>query len=77
MSPVRENTLLCATAALFPCLNAFSQVPLSLRNMIARSFGTEDAQDHITAAVVDLFEVLQLEIDANTEEVFQVHTSLL
>ena len=45
--------------------------------MIARSFGTEDAQDHITAAVVDLFEVLQLEIDANTEEVFQVHTSLL
>lgn len=37
--------------------------------MIGRSFATEDAHDKIRAAVVDLFEVLELEDEANTEEV--------
>lgn len=37
--------------------------------MIGRSFATEDAHDKIRAAVVDLFEVLELELEANTEEV--------
>lgn len=45
------------------------QVPASLRNMIGRSFATEDAHDKIRAAVVDLFEVLELEAEANIEEV--------
>lgn len=35
--------------------------------MIGRSFATEDAHDQIRAAVVDLFEVLELEIEADTE----------
>ncbi|CAM9538820.1 unnamed protein product, partial [Ectocarpus sp. 13 AM-2016] len=43
-------------------------VPASLRHMIGRSFATEDAHDKIRAAVVDLFEVLELEVEANTEE---------
>ncbi|CAM9588528.1 unnamed protein product [Hapterophycus canaliculatus] len=43
-------------------------VPASLRNMIGRSFATEDAHDKIRAAVVDLFEVLELEAEANIEE---------
>ncbi|CBJ28671.1 conserved unknown protein [Ectocarpus siliculosus] len=43
-------------------------VPASLRHMIGRSFATEDAHDKIRAAVVDLFEVLELELEANTEE---------
>lgn len=37
--------------------------------MIGRSFATEDAHDKIRAAVVDLFEVLELEAEANIEEV--------
>ena len=74
MSADKESTLVCAPAAFFPVLHSFSQVPFSLRNMIGRSFATEDAQDQISAAVVDLFEVLELEIDANTEKVFRIHT---
>lgn len=37
--------------------------------MIGRSFSTEDTHDQIRAAVVDLFEVLELRIEANTAEV--------
>lgn len=44
------------------------QVPMSLRKMIGRSFATEDAHDKIRAAVVDLFEVLELESEADIDE---------
>ncbi|CAB1101350.1 unnamed protein product [Ectocarpus sp. CCAP 1310/34] len=43
-------------------------VPVSLRNMIGRSFATEDAQDLIRAAVIDLFEILESEDESNLEE---------
>lgn len=42
---------------------------MSLRNMIGRSFATEDAQDLIRAAVIDLFEILESEVESNLEEV--------
>ena len=42
---------------------------MSLRKMIGRSFATEDAHDKIRAAVVDLFEVLELEGEADIDEV--------
>lgn len=42
---------------------------MSLRNMIGRSFAVEDAHDQIRAAVIDLFEILELELEANTQEV--------
>lgn len=38
--------------------------------MIGRSFATEDAHDQIRAAVIDLFEVLELQLEVNTQEVF-------
>ncbi|CAN0440413.1 unnamed protein product, partial [Ectocarpus sp. 8 AP-2014] len=43
-------------------------VPVSLRNMIGRSFATEDAQDLIRAAIIDLFEILESEVESNLEE---------
>lgn len=45
--------------------------------MIGRSFATEDAHDQIRAAVVDLFEVLELEMEANTEEVRSIRVYIL
>lgn len=45
------------------------QVPVSLRNMIGRSFAAEDAHDHIRAAVIDLFEVLELDATTDLAEV--------
>ncbi|CBJ28670.1 conserved unknown protein [Ectocarpus siliculosus] len=44
------------------------EVPVSLRNMIGRSFATEDAQDLIRAAVINLFEILESEVESNLEE---------
>lgn len=45
------------------------QVPVSLRNMIGRSFATEDAHDKIRAHIIDLFEVIECEAEANLEQV--------
>lgn len=45
------------------------KVPVSLRNMIGRSFAAEDAHDQIRAAVVDLFEVLELDATTDVTEV--------
>lgn len=45
------------------------QVPVSLRNMIGRSFVAEDAQDQIRAAVIDLLEVLELDSSIDVAEV--------
>lgn len=42
---------------------------MSLRNMIGRSFATEDAHDKIRAAVIDLLEVVEDEAEANLEQV--------
>lgn len=38
--------------------------------MIGRSFAAEDAHDQIRAAVIYLFEVLELQLEVNTQEVF-------
>lgn len=46
-----------------------SQVPTPLRNMIGRSFAAEDAHDKIRAAVIDLFEILELEATGDIEKV--------
>lgn len=48
---------------------ATAQVPASLRNMIGRSFATEDAHDKIRAYVIELFEVIECEAEANLEQV--------
>lgn len=46
-----------------------TQVPVSLRNMIGRSFATEEAQDQIRAAVLNLFQVEYLDLNVNTNKV--------
>lgn len=46
-----------------------TQVPVSLRNMIGRSFETQDAHDQIRAAIIDLFEVLHIKAEANIPQV--------
>lgn len=45
------------------------QVPPSLRGMISRSFATQDAHDQIRAAVVNLFEVMQVDPTVDVNEV--------
>lgn len=42
---------------------------MSLRNMIGRSFATEDAHDKIRAYVIELFDVIECEAEANLEKV--------
>eukprot|EP00903_Cladosiphon_okamuranus_P010618 g10041.t1 len=43
-------------------------VPMSLRNMIGRSFATEDAHDRIRAYVIELFEVIECEAEDDLEQ---------
>ena len=66
------KTILPIVLFFFFASDAFPQVPISLRHMIGRSFATEDAHDQIRAAVVELFSVLELEDEANTDEVFVI-----
>lgn len=46
-----------------------AQVPVSLRNMIGRSFETQDAHDQIRAAILDLFEVMEVDAGADVSKV--------
>ena len=70
-----QQTLRCALGHLSAplrgaCIHfATAQVPASLRNMIGRSFATEDAHDKIRAYVIELFEVIECEAEANLEQV--------
>lgn len=53
-----------------------TQVPTPLRNMIGRSFATEDAHDQIRAAVVDLFEIREMCQTAEMDKVCTIFGSV-
>lgn len=50
-------------------LPSLEQAPISLRNMIRRSFETQDAHDEIRAAILDLFEVSKVNAGADISQV--------
>lgn len=47
---------------------------MSLRNMIGRSFATEDAHDKIRAYIIELFEVIECEAEVDLEQVLEGNT---
>lgn len=44
-------------------------MPTPLKNMIGRSFAAKDVHDQIRAAVVDLFEIMELDPTVDIEKV--------